>query len=158
MDRTYSFTQKSKLGVFREIITNVAVSLPQGNSEKLENYHKTTALWDTGATNCVITPKTVAALGLSPISMREVSHAGGTSVENVYLIDILLPNGIKVGGIDVTECSEQAGNFGVIIGMDVITFGDFALTNVGGISVFSFRYPSTKTVDYVAEKRNLNKT
>jgi hypothetical protein len=88
--------------------------------------------------------------------MREVNHAGGTSVENVYLIDIILPNSIRIRDIDVTECSELAGNFGVIIGMDVITLGDFAVTNVGDSSVFSFRCPSTKTIDYVEKNKQLN--
>jgi hypothetical protein len=32
--------------------------------------------------------------------------------------------------------------------MDIITRGDFALTNVAGKSVFSFQYPSSKTIDF----------
>jgi hypothetical protein len=87
--------------------------------------------------------------------MREVNHAAGTSIENTYLVDIFLPNKIRIRDVDVTECAEQAGNFGVIIGMDVITLGDFAITNVGGKSIVSFRYPSIKTIDYVEENKQI---
>jgi preprotein translocase subunit SecA len=35
--------------------------------------------------------------------------------------------------------------------MSIITLGDFALTNADGNSTFSFKVPSTKTIDYVKE-------
>jgi hypothetical protein len=35
--------------------------------------------------------------------------------------------------------------------MDVITAGDFSITNHGGRTVFSFRVPSMSVVDYVAQ-------
>ena len=35
--------------------------------------------------------------------------------------------------------------------MDIITSGDFSITNKNGITVFSFRYPSITEVDYVQE-------
>ena len=45
-------------------------------------------------------------------------------------------------------------NFGAIIGMDVNTLGDMAITNVGGQTWMSFRTPSTMAIDYVVEHRN----
>ncbi len=39
----------------------------------------------------------------------------------------------------------------VLIGMDIITQGDVAITNLGGNTVFSFRIPSQKQVDFVQE-------
>ena len=36
-------------------------------------------------------------------------------------------------------------DYDVIIGMDVITLGDFALTNTKDKSVFTFRYPTRQT-------------
>ena len=35
--------------------------------------------------------------------------------------------------------------------MDIITLGDFALTNVNGNTTVSFRIPSVETIDYVKE-------
>jgi hypothetical protein len=53
--------------------------------------------------------------------------------------------------VRATECKSAKGNFDFIIGMDVITIGDFALTNVGKISTVSFRVPPGRTIDYVQE-------
>ena len=39
----------------------------------------------------------------------------------------------------------------VLLGMDIITIGDFSITNQAGNTVFSFRVPSQHTIDYVAE-------
>jgi hypothetical protein len=46
-----------------------------------------------------------------------------------------------------------AGGFEAIIGMDIITQGDFSITNVGGETCMSFRTPSIRRVDYVAEAK-----
>lgn len=45
----------------------------------------------------------------------------------------------------------------VIIGMDIISKGDLAITNFGGRTVLSFREPSLETIDYVAELDLQNK-
>ena len=39
----------------------------------------------------------------------------------------------------------------ILIGMDVITMCDFAITNKGGKTVFSFDIPSTRITDYTTE-------
>ena len=39
----------------------------------------------------------------------------------------------------------------LIIGMDIMTQGDLAMTNLEGRTVFSFRIPSLYTVDFEAE-------
>jgi uncharacterized protein YecA (UPF0149 family) len=36
----------------------------------------------------------------------------------------------------------------VLIGMDIICSGDFAVTNKGGKTVFSYRYPSISPIDF----------
>lgn len=149
-----AFTIKSNNGLLRELITPIGVSLHIGGRIMGDDprVHQTTALWDTGATNSVITPSIVNALGLKPTGMREAHHAGGTSLVNTYLINIYLPNRLTVSGIKVTECADSVGNFGLIIGMDIISLGDFAFTNVNGKSIFSFRLPSSKAIDYVKEQ------
>ena len=50
---------------------------------------------------------------------------------------------------------EDKDEFGVLIGMDVIGFGDFAITNVNGITKVSFRIPSIAEIDYVMESQKL---
>lgn len=136
----------------REILTEIKISPPiQENISLNDNrLFKTVALWDTGATNCVVTPATARILGLQPISVTRVNHAGGISNANVYLVDIYLPNKVRIQGVRVTECDEAAGNFGVIIGMDVISLGDFTISNANRRTTLSFRMPSLERIDYVS--------
>lgn len=47
----------------------------------------------------------------------------------------------------------ELNGFDVLIGMDIITLGDCSITNVNGKTVFSFRIPSTETVDYVQQEK-----
>ncbi len=117
---------------------------------------KTRALWDTGATRSVITPSTVEQLGLIPTGSRIMQHAGGSGSVNTYVVNIILPNNVGFIGVSVSECDKTLEGFGVIIGMDIISQGDFALTNVEKRSIFSFRIPSIKKIDYVEEANKLN--
>ena len=112
--------------------------------------YKTMALWDTGATGSVITGATAQAMQLAPVGKSQVNHAGGTSEHNNYLINLLLPNDIMTT-VRVIEAHDIKDNFGAIIGMDIITQGDFAITNVNGETCMTFRVPSIATIDYVVE-------
>ena len=42
-----------------------------------------------------------------------------------------------------------AAGIGVLIGMDIITSGDFSVSNYNGKTVFTFRTPSQERIDYV---------
>ena len=42
----------------------------------------------------------------------------------------------------------SAEDFGMLIGMDIITLGDFAITNLNGQTVMSFRLPSSGRIDF----------
>lgn len=132
----------------REIITIARASKPE-KEVRLDVFNNYKALWDTGATNSVITPKVVAELGLKPIGVSKNRHAGGISDVNIYLVDICLPNNIVIPGVRVSECADQAGRFDFIIGMDIISLGDFSITGQGERRMVSFCMPSALTIDYV---------
>ena len=155
-----SLTMQSNNGRLRELITEVFIfdsihgEIDRDTDDRVL---KTKALWDTGATNCVITPSCAKQLKLKPISVVETRHAGGISLANVYLINVMLPNGVGIKDVRFSECSEQEGHFGVIIGMDIITRGDFAITNVDGKTTFSFRLPSISTIDFVEEGEQIDR-
>ena len=114
------------------------------------------ALWDTGATNSVITKSVAASLGLVEIGKMEVHGVNGASIVSVYIVEIVLPNGIHV----VRQVTEGVSNgmWDVLIGMDVITVGDFCVSNFEGVTTFSFRVPSEERTDYVqiAARQNSN--
>lgn len=107
-------------------------------------------IWDTGATNTVITAKVAHDCGLIPIGITNVETANGTRQCNVYLVSILLPNTVGITPLRVTEVVLN-GDSEVLIGMDVISRGDFSVTCNDGNTLFSFRYPSTRAIDFVKE-------
>ena len=109
------------------------------------------AIWDTGATNSVITQKVVQGCGLSPIAIVNVHTAGGEALSNVYLVSIRLPNKVIIPQIRVTE-GTISGDVEVLIGMDIINRGDFAVTNKDGKTNFTFRIPSIECIDFVKEQ------
>ena len=112
---------------------------------------KTPALWDTGATNSLITESTAQALGLPQAGVVDMKHAGGASVSPTYIVNLLLPNNVLIAGVPVIQCDNIVGDFGAIVGMDIICRGDFSITNVAGRTAMSYRFPSISTIDYVAE-------
>ena len=109
---------------------------------------KFTAIWDTGATGTVITRKVVDDCGLKPIGVAKVHTASGESLTQVYLASIFLPNRVVFPQLRVIE-GEIAGNAEVLIGMDIISKGDFAVTNLNNKTLFTFRIPSIETIDFV---------
>ena len=46
--------------------------------------------------------------------------------------------------------------FDIIIGMDIISKGDFAVSNLNGKTSFSFRIPSFGTANFLNEYDNLD--
>lgn len=112
------------------------------------DYKKFHAIWDTGATNTLITKRVVEECGLIPTGMTKVCTASGESLQNTYLVNILLANKVEVYLLRVTE-GIISGPVDVLIGMDIIGSGDFAVTNKDGKTVFTFRIPSVECIDFV---------
>lgn len=114
--------------------------------------HPFKAIWDTGATNSVITEAVVSACGLAPVGITQVHGVNSTSLSETYLVNILLPNATGVPNVKVTK-GTLGGGSDVLIGMDIITLGDFAITNLNGKTVFSFCMPSHRSLDFVIEHK-----
>lgn len=111
------------------------------------------AIWDTGAQCSVITAAVAVACGLAPTGVTNVIGVhGGAKQCFTYLVNIRLLNGVEVRDVRVAEGQLLGGVHGdVLIGMDIITLGDFSITNKGGNTWFSFRTPSQLSTDYVAD-------
>jgi hypothetical protein len=153
-----AFTIKHK-GLSGRIITPISLSAafdPAQPPEPLPPQHQTTALWDTGASRSVITPSTARALGLVSVGTIMMNHAGGCSPSNTYLVNFFLPNNVGIRGVLVSESADiPNGDFGALIGMDIISIGDFSITNVNRQTWMTFRIPSIETIDYVVESDRL---
>lgn len=109
------------------------------------------AVWDTGASGSVITQRIADELGLVPTGITNVNGITGQSQTETYLVNITLPNGVMFHGLRVTRAILEG--FDVLIGMDVIAAGDFAVTGAGGKTVMSFRVPSRQTIDFAQEEQ-----
>jgi hypothetical protein len=156
--KCHAFTQKHG-GRVNRILTEVHISLafsPKNQPADVQ-LHKTRALWDTGASHSVITESTAKALGLTPTGKRIIQHAGGQGEYNTYVVNFYLPNQVAIGGVLVSECPDNDGSFGAIIGMDIICDGDFSISNHQGQTWVTFRYPSLQATDYVADFERLPK-
>jgi predicted aspartyl protease len=109
---------------------------------------KIKALWDTGATNSVIRPELAAKLELQPVGKVLINTPSGKDVpSNVYFVNLYLPNHVAIPKIPVLEGIPN--NCDMLIGMDVIKLGDFAVSNYNGKTTFSFRMPSMAMIDFV---------
>lgn len=110
------------------------------------------ALWDTGATGTVISKRVAQELGIKPVGMRQVftASSGNTGIlTNEYLINVHLPNNVGIAFVRATEGT--LNGFDVLVGMDIISKGDLAITHKDGKTAFSFQMPSTHDIDFVEE-------
>ena len=120
---------------------------------------KTTAIWDTGATGSVVTKEVARLLDLKPVSKTMVNGVHGSMESNVYNVNITLNNDQITQDALVTECVNLSddNSIGMLIGMNIITLGDFCITNHNGRTTMTFRVPSLEKVDYVSEIGEHNK-
>ena len=153
-------------GRVKVLLTKVRVCEPLTPEEakqrevKLMEYW---AIWDTGATNSAISKKVAKDLGLKPTGVVNVRYGSGAALTNTYLVNIGLPNGVTVGQVRVTEAQGIADDNvaddkqpHLLIGMDIIGMGDFAVTNANDSTTLSFRVPSAKEIDFIPEADDHN--
>lgn len=107
------------------------------------------AIWDTGAMGSVISANVVSTLNLKPTGKARVFHANGESIVNTYSVNVLLPNNVGFSSLPVTE--GVLNDTDLLIGMDIISRGDFSVTSSQRKTKFSFQLPSTHDTDYVKE-------
>ena len=108
------------------------------------------AVWDTGATRSMITKRVVEDLGLPAAGYSKVFHVGGVD-DNVpgYYVNLALLTEVHFARVNVLQ--GKLLDTDVLIGMDIINRGDFAVSNRDAATTFSFRIPSVESFDFVAE-------
>ena len=108
-------------------------------------FHTECAIWDTGADTTIISSRIVKEMNLQPYKAGGISGIGGATGSNVYLVHVLVPTGDFVANVEVMESDFE--DIDVLIGMDVIVFGDFLITNADGKTTFQFRTPTEGGVE-----------
>lgn len=114
------------------------------------------ALWDTGATMSAISHSVVSDLNLVSTGKQLVATPTGKKEVDTYCVDGTLPNNVNFDGLIVIDSeigSQKAGGapIGMLIGMDIIGQGDFAVTNHNGKTVFTYRCPAVGLIDFVKQ-------
>lgn len=107
------------------------------------------AIWDTGATKTAITNRVASECGLKPTGMCKIRTASGESDACTYFVSLYLPNKVCLPQVRVNEVVLSDAD--VLVGMDVIATGDFAVTNHQGKTHMSFRMPSIECIDFVKQ-------
>ena len=110
-------------------------------------FKKYRAVWDTGATHSVITPQVVRDFALRATGMAVVYDASTTQNVHTYSVNILLPNNVEFPDWEVSEAGGLVGDEDILIGMDIIGTGDFAVSNKNR-TIFTFRYPSQEEISF----------
>jgi hypothetical protein len=110
------------------------------------------ALWDTGAMMSCIGENAAASLDLLQVSSTNLGSLYASQKTKVYLVDLIFPDGKVAANLAIAEVTERA-DYDIIIGMDIISRGDFAISNDNGKTVMSFRLPATgKAIDFSADE------
>jgi hypothetical protein len=100
----------------------------------------TNALWDTGAMMSAITPEIRDKLKAITINRKKIAGIHTAQEVDVVVITLELPNHVVKKSIEVAVCNITS-NSEMIIGMDIISLGDFALSNGNNQTLFSFAVP-----------------
>lgn len=146
MITTYTFKYDSIKS--RIIINKCFVSLPL--SEKEPNAAEYSALWDTGAMSTCISERLAADMGLIATDRTSVVGANNVPFE-APLYDVKIKMGSYLIPFKRVIGLPMGDEYDMIIGMDIITQGDFSISNFGGKTFISFRTPSLESVDFVEE-------
>lgn len=132
--------------IVKDIVTEAAVfpDFKEGELPPLR-YFTENAAWDTGSERTVISQEIASALGLKSLGKVDL-HGVGDQKGDIYKISIAIPSskvfhGFYVYGMNIDD-------YEVLIGMDIISKCDFAITNQDSKTTFSFQTPSSTTIDF----------
>ena len=111
---------------------------------------------DTGATKTMVTKHLAEGCGLVPTAQSRVQGVFGAQVVNGYLVNIVLPTqhpnrdqkNVAIQHLSVLEAPALTRGHNVLIGMDIISKGDFAISNYRGRTMFTYRIPSRGDIDF----------
>ena len=125
-----------------EIATPVSIGCRPELCERCDQpVHQCTAIWDTGATSSMIARHVSEKLGLQTIGQVRIAGIHGAQAANVYEVDLIFGNGMRIPKVKVSEASD-GGGFDVLIGMDIIRRGVFIVDGSAGETSVYFACPA----------------
>ena len=133
------------------LVSDVKISMPLTPDGSMGNINWRTykAIWDTSAQCSVITKKVVVDLHLKSIGIMLIHGVTGIAYQRSYIITISINEGIIFPTLTgIPSCRKLPSGYDILLGMDIIQWGDFAVTNFEDKTVFSFRVPSQECIDF----------
>lgn len=117
-----------------------------------------TALWDTGAVGTCIKPWLKDSLNLRLLSTSTLLEGVGGNVRAyMAFINIQLAHNIEIEDC-LAHIAEFPGNADILIGMDIISMGDFAVCNTNNVTSFSFVIPPfPDRINFIDKADTINK-
>ena len=130
---------------FQELATLGTVESPDNSSLKIKGKF----VWDTGATQSVINENSVNKLGLKTMRIREIHTANGLIEAPIKVVNIVLPNHLRIEKMYLASVDKLESNILALIGMDIISLGAFLVRfdYKKQESSFQFSIPSLKKVN-----------
>jgi hypothetical protein len=104
----------------------------------------TKAIWDTGAQKSIITPSIAKALNLKPVNQITIGGVHGKNISDIVIITLEIPGQDIHQDLQVAVCpfnTDPKSDTNMLIGMDIISQGDFVLSNGDNYTLFSFATP-----------------
>lgn len=149
---SFTLSVDRKVGVLKTPINIYTTKEFNKNFKSVKNSYM--ALWDTGSNMTVISENLAREMNLEPVGEMYANTAGGNFKFNKYVISVSLPNRLNIENIAIAGGNLNK-DIDILIGMDLITLGDFAITNYNNKTVFSFRFPSSEIIDFVKDEKNI---
>lgn len=97
------------------------------------------ALWDTGSTSSCISERLARKMGLRPIDKGVGITAGGQIEIPYYLVDVHITDEIVFRNVKAAGFPLENHEEDFLIGMDIISQGDFSIRNINNKTVFIFK-------------------
>jgi len=116
-------------------ITTIAEIESAGKREEVK------ALWDTGSNRTLINPRLIEKFNLQSTGNGFLDTISDKEVPSkLYNINLTLPGKIELPNIEVIGGETKGCD--ILIGMDIISQGDFVVTNFNRKTTFIFHKPS----------------
>ncbi|GHT13126.1 hypothetical protein AGMMS4956_08800 [Bacteroidia bacterium] len=141
MDKVYTFTKKYD-AVSRVLTLPVKIRLAG-----TDRYYETQGIVDTGAIVSIVSKNLVNKLKVAPHSYQFMDTASEQKVITpVYRASIILCEQIEITNLTVGDGTLPEGEE-CLIGMDILSLGDLAISHFEGKTCISFRIPSMQSIE-----------
>ena len=109
-------------------------------------------IWDTGSSRSIISQNVVNDLQLTSVgtSLATQLQARGEVIRDIFLMNIALAPHIIFSNVRVGLVLLPPG-FDIIIGLDIITRGNFSLSQENGKTIVEFLLPDPALLHYISQ-------